>query len=41
VEAIRSGAPLPATAHDAFRTQAVVEAAYESAETGERVPVPS
>jgi predicted dehydrogenase len=41
VDAIRAGEPLPATPRDAFRTQAVVEAAYESVESGERVAVPS
>lgn len=41
VDAIRTGAPLPATVQDAFRTQAVIEAAYASAESGERELVPS
>jgi len=37
--AVRSGEDPPATVEDAIRTTAVLEAAYESAETGERVEI--
>lgn len=40
VSAIRDGSEPPATARDAHRTTAVLEAAYESARRGESVPVP-
>jgi predicted dehydrogenase len=40
VDAIREGVPVPAGPRDAFRAQAVIEAAYESARTGDRVAVP-
>ena len=39
VESIETGAEPPATATDALRVTALLEAAYESARTGERVPV--
>jgi len=39
VDAIRTGEEPPATAADAYEVTAVIEAAYRSAETGERVSV--
>ncbi|WP_458210385.1 Gfo/Idh/MocA family protein [Haladaptatus sp. NG-SE-30] len=39
VAAVEGDAPVPATVRDALRATAVTEAAYESAQTGERVAV--
>ncbi len=39
IEAIEDDVEPPATARDSFRSVALTEAAYESARTGERVPV--
>ncbi|ESP87018.1 Gfo/Idh/MocA family protein [Candidatus Halobonum tyrrellensis] len=39
VESVRTGSAPPATAEDALRVTALLDAAYESARTGERVPV--
>jgi predicted dehydrogenase len=39
VDSIRTGEEPPATAADAYEVTAVIEAAYQSADTGERVPI--
>lgn len=39
IRAIQTGETPPATARDALRAVAVTEAAYESARTGERIPI--